>query len=165
MPVLDCLKMIQPMKRKLAGLSQSCLCSLESVGEFYRSVLKVAGGWVFCFKVREATDRQLLLKGEIKKKRKKIIWAFKPADCFWQAKGFFMSGYSWPARWGDMLSWKRIWAAPADRQKPPPSLTRVLCWLVRAFNQNLGTLNGHIQTFLELSFQRKDPKSDLSIPA
>lgn len=69
MPVLGSLKMIQPMKRKLAGLSQSCLCLLESVGEFYRSVLKVAGGWLFCFKVEAAADRQPLLKGEIKKKK------------------------------------------------------------------------------------------------
>lgn len=74
MPVLGSLKMIQPMKRKLAGLSQSCLSLLESVGEFYRSILKVAGGWLFCFKVRAAADRQPLLKGE--------IWALKAADCF-----------------------------------------------------------------------------------
>lgn len=48
--------MIQSVKRKPAGLSQSCLRLLESVGEFYRSVLKVAGGWLFCFEVRAAAD-------------------------------------------------------------------------------------------------------------
>lgn len=82
MPVLGSLKMIQPMKKKLACLSQSCLCLLESVGEFYRSVLKVAGGWLFCFKVGAAADRQPLLKGEILKKQKEnhVIWALKPAD-------------------------------------------------------------------------------------
>lgn len=67
MPVRGSLKMIQPMKRKLAGLSQSCLCLLHSVGELYRFVLKVAGGWLVCFKVRAAADRHPLLKGEILK--------------------------------------------------------------------------------------------------